>query len=297
MEVWVWVWRQTQTRNPKKLKLNRLRTINNTAIIANHIWFIFQNLSESTPDTESNEPIQPSEISTTSLTLGSYLPSAIKASPLASPQNPLNQFKENGFDRPISPQAQLNLSTVPNVPSFDTNANKSSQMLTSLDLFTGQDQSTSEIYLPLKAYAIENLFSTDNNLSGEPHTIGESSHIRKSSDYFSLTNMTSSLDEINASCLLPRLSVSSTSASLLTMPSTTITPISDSLVNCEQTVSPMPPEKLAVVSPAKKPVGAERVSARNSLISPNDIMHVANDLNNKPEMGNAFKSAFKKFIN
>lgn len=79
--------------------------------------------------------------------------------------------------------------------------------------------------------------------------------------YSSLSTMTSSLDEINASCLLPRLSISSTSASLLTMPD---------LLSTDQ----------PLVSPVKKPIGAERTnnSARHSLISPNDIMQVgAND--------------------
>lgn len=87
--------------------------------------------------------------------------------------------------------------------------------------------------------------------------------------------MTSSLDEINASCLLPRLSISSTSASLLTVPTTTTSVTAD-------LVDPAI-EKPAVVtvSPAKKPIGAERVSARNSLISPNDVLQVVNNINDK----------------
>lgn len=66
--------------------------------------------------------------------------------------------------------------------------------------------------------------------------------------------MTSSLEETNPSCLLSRLSISSTSASLLTLP---------------DNITEQP-----LISPIKKPIGAERNtgsnSARNSLISPND---------------------------
>lgn len=99
--------------------------------------------------------------------------------------------------------------------------------------------------------------------------------IKSPKTFLSLTNMASSLDEINASCLLPRLSVSSTSASLLTMPSTGKAKDDD--------IDTTPIEKSApiVVSPAKKPIGAERVSARNSLISPNDVLQVVNEMNVK----------------
>ncbi len=72
--------------------------------------------------------------------------------------------------------------------------------------------------------------------------------------------MSSSLDEINPNCLLPRLSISSTSASLLSIP----TPTTD---------QPM-------LSPVKnKPIGAERsnYSTRNSIISPKDILNVVSN--------------------
>ncbi len=77
--------------------------------------------------------------------------------------------------------------------------------------------------------------------------------------------MTSSLDEINPNCLLPRLSISSTSASLLSMP--VANPDHHQL------------QQLPILSPVKnKPIGAERSnnSARNSVISPKDILDVVN---------------------
>lgn len=146
----------------------------------------------------------------TSLTLGSYLPAKrLTPATIPSSQNPLNQFKENGIDRPISPQVEDNNNNKNNNSNASTilpcdvslsplsveNTNSSSgakqDLLSSLDLFNSQEVSGELSYQPMKSYAIENLFATDSSLTtvgpGEPIlSTGESnnSHTRRSSDYF-----------------------------------------------------------------------------------------------------------------
>lgn len=146
---------------------------------------------------------------TTSLTLGSYVPTKTLTTAIkSSPQNPLNQFKDNGIDRPISPQAEHNnknnTSTASTVLPCDVslsplsveNTSSSSganqqHLLSSLDLFNSQEVSAESTYQPMKSYAIENLFAADSSLTtvgpSEPIlSAGESnsSHTRRSSDYF-----------------------------------------------------------------------------------------------------------------
>ena len=209
------------------------------------------------PTTTAQEPADQTneqDTATPALTLASYIPatSLQQAKPTNIPQlkaqNSL-QFKDNGVDRPITPQNERAPSPA-KVISLNTSLSSSldnqNSVLNSLDLFSNE---------PIKPYGIGSLFAGNDQATGNP----EKTHQRRNSDYFSLTNMTSSLDEINPSCLLSRLSISSTSASLLTLP--------------DNNVSEQP-----LISPIKKPIGAERNtgsnSARNSLISPNDIFNV-----------------------
>ena len=193
-----------------------------------------------------NEQNEGEKISINNLTLGSYIPyQKIKANEssatyLKTPLRPVEPddlskdfFKPN-TDLPVDTltASSFNYSVSLSSPMNSFAASSSNGNLVPFDLFNkNQDLSLSQPLLGnMKPYELENdkLESTIDFGHGK--------------DYFGLSN------EINVGCVLPKLSVSSTAASLL-----------------------LPESQIDLVSPIKKPIGAERSINTKNAVSPNGL--------------------------
>ncbi len=149
----------------------------------------------------------------------------------------------------IKNKSENNVSTQPTLNTSSSKTNENDSVVTPISSIANDLKND---LLDKPTFKIDNIFSDEIINSTEVNLTKEISN----NDFFSLNSLNNGMDDLSPSCLLPRLSMSSASSQQIEQPS--------------------------LISPIKKPIGAERNTVIKGSISPNGLTNhsITNGLTN-----------------